>query len=381
MKKIKVLISLLVIIIAFAAFIAGYYLCNRKNGDQKESIKIGAILALSGESGMWGKNTQNGAELAVEEINANGGLLGRKLEIVYEDSKGNPNDAVAGVNKLISANKVQSIIGDVTSSNILAVAPICEKNKVILLNFGVAADITKAGDYIFRNWNSSASDAKFTSSFAIKNYKKIVVLNQNDSYGQSSKDSFINELSGKAVEIVYTGAFDRGQTDFRTLLNSFKSKSYDAIYVASYYKEALNILKQIKTLNVPFKAVLGTSEWEESSLTDFAKANYPGKIFYGYPLPPDSSIPIRKHFVEAYTKKFQKQPEILSDNGYDAILMLKYGIEKAGEYDATNIKDALYTLKDFQGASGLMSFDSNGDVDKPFGLRSITAQGLIWVNQ
>ena len=377
MKKIKILIALSAIVFAFA----GCNSCNQNKTEEKDPIKIGAILALSGESGMWGKNTQNGAEIAVEEINAAGGILGRKVEIVYEDSKGVPNDAVAGVNKLISTNKVQCIIGDVTSSDILAIAPICEKNKVILLNFGVSADITKAGDYIFRNWNSSASDAKFTSAFATKNYKKIVVLYQNDAYGLSSKESFVTALNGKGVEIVYTGTFEREQTDFRTLLNSFKSKDYDAIYIASYYKEALNVLKQCKTLNVPFKAVLGTSEWEESTLTEFAKTNYPDKVFYGYPLPPDSTIAIRKHFVDAYIAKYQKQPEILCDNGYDAILMLKYGIEKSNSYDASKIKDALYTLKDFQGASGLMSFDSNGDVDKPFGLRNITTQGLIWVKQ
>jgi len=375
MNRLKIFISFFAILFAFAGCNSG----NQKKTGDKDPIKIGAILALSGESGMWGKNTRNGAEIAINEINATGGILGRKVEIVYEDSKGIPNDAIAGVNKLISTSKVQCIIGDVTSSDILAVAPICEKNKIILLNFGVSADITKAGDYIFRNWNSSVSDAKFTSAFATKNYKKIVVLYQNDAYGLSSKESFVNGLNGKGVEIVYTGTFEREQTDFRTLLNTFKSKNYDAIYIASYYKEALNVLKQCKTLNVRFKAILGTSEWEEGALTEFVKTNFPDKVFYGYPLPPDSTIPIRKHFVDAYIVKYQKQPEILCDNGYDAILMLKYGIEKSNSYDATKIKDALYTLKNFQGASGRMSFDSNGDVDKPFGLRNITNQGLIWV--
>jgi branched-chain amino acid transport system substrate-binding protein len=347
----------------------------------EQDIKFGAILTMSGESGIWGKNTQMGADLAVDEINAKGGILGKKIKIIYEDSKGVPNEAVNGVNKLINVDKVPVIIGDVTSSNILAIAPICEKNKVILLNFGVSADITNAGNYIFRNWNSSTSDAKFTSSYALKNYKKFVVLYQNEPYGVSSKDAFVSELQKGNANIVYTGTFDKGQTDFKTLLNSFKALDYDAVYIASYYQEALNILKQMKELNVQPKAVLGTSEWEESTLTDFIKNNFPDKVFYGYPMPPDPEIPIRKHFVEAYTKKYSKQPEILSDNGYDAILMLQYGIEKAGSFDPTKIADALYTLKDFQGASGLMSFDKNGDVDKPFGLRTITSSGLIWVKE
>jgi branched-chain amino acid transport system substrate-binding protein len=149
--------------------------------------------------------------------------------------------------------------------------------------------------------------------------------------------------------------------------------------VGCYYKEALNFLRQAKELNVPLKVVLGTSEWDETALADFAKINYPDRIFYGYPTPPDESIPIRKRFVEAYVARYGKQPEILSDNGYDAVLMLKYGVEKGGSYDATVMKDALHALKDFQGASGLMSFDQNGDVNKPFGLKTITSAGVTWV--
>ena len=141
----------------------------------------------------------------------------------------------------------------------------------------------------------------------------------------------------------------------------------------------MNVLKQCKSLNIPFKAILGTSEWEESTLTEFIKLNYPNKIFYGYPLPPDSTIEIRKKFIKSYFDSYQKQPEILCDNGYDAILMLKYGIERSKSLDPTKIKDALYTLKNFQGASGLMSFDVNGDVNKPFGLRSVKTNGLVWV--
>lgn len=373
MKRKNVVIGIVLFVVVI---VLGIFFIRQKRQDE---IKLGAILAMSGENGFWGKNAQNGINLAVDEINAKGGLLGKSITVVYEDSGGIPNEAVKGVNKLIQIDKVQSIIGDVTSSNILAVAPICEQNKVILLNFGVAAEITNAGDYIFRNWNSSTSDAKFTSEYALRTNNRFVVLYQNDSYGVSSKDAFVSELAKKNAQVIYTGTFERGQTDFRTLLNNVKNQSFQAIYIACYFKEALNFLKQAKELNVSLPMIFGTSEWEESTLTEFLKNNYPDRAFYGYPSPPDATLPIRKHFVEAYTQRYGKQPEILSDNGYDAVLMLQYGIEKAGSYDATKVKDALYTLKDFQGASGLMSFDSNGDVDKPFGLRNVTKSGLVWV--
>jgi len=199
--------------------------CRRQSSD---TITLGAILTLSGENAFWGKNAQNGIELAVDEFNQQGGILNKKVLVVYEDSKSLPNEAVKGVQKLISGDKVQCIVGDTMSSNILAVAPICERNKVILLNFGVAAEITNAGDYIFRNWNSSTSDAKFTSQYALHRYKKFAVLYQNDSYGVSSKEAFVSELQKGNAQIVYTGTFERAQKNCKGLISFAAGESRGA---------------------------------------------------------------------------------------------------------------------------------------------------------
>lgn len=348
--------------------------CGKK---EPTLLKVGAVLVMSGESAYWGQNLREGMELARNEINQNGGILGRQVEIVYEDSKGNPKDAVDAVNKLIASGNIECILGDAMSSNTLAMAPICERNKKILLNFCVAAELSHAGDFIFRNWNSAVLEAEFISSFCIQNSRKMVILFQNDSYGTSLKDEFIDRVKNK-LKIDYTDAFNRGTPDFRSIISKFINHNYDGIYMPSYYEEGLKFLRQYKELNGKMVRVYGVSEWDQSTLKEFIKQNYPDLVFYPYPLPPDSTSPVRQKFVKDFLQKYKKQPEYLADNGYDAVYQIKYGIDKAGSYDASKIKDALYTMKDFQGASGVMSFDANGDVHKPYGLRTISLNGERW---
>ena len=375
MKKIKILFALTAILFAFAG-------CNSCNQNRpKEEIKIGAILPLTGESAFWGINIKNGIELGVEEINNNGGVQGKTINIIYEDTKGDGKTGTEAIHKLITTDKVQAVIGDVISSVILAVAPIMEKNKIPLIGFGESVAITDAGDYIFRNWNSAASDIKITSEYAAQHSNKMIVFSQNDAYGKSAKRLMQDYLVKNNIQIVFQSEFNKGESDFRTLITQFKNLDFDGIYMAGFHEEAIIFLKQCKELNVKSVNIYGVSSWEENTLIDFIKANYTDKVFYGYPLPPESNSTVVKSFTVDFQKKYNKAPEILCDNGYDAIYQFKYAIEKAGAYDGEKIKDALYTLKDFEGASGKMSFDKNGDVDKPFGMKVITANGAEWLSK
>lgn len=346
---------------------------------QDDTIVMGAIVPLTGDSAFWGKNLQNGIALAVEEINQGGGILHKKLVIQYEDTQAQPAVGVRAVSKLIATHHVQCIVGDTISSVMLAVAPIVERNKCVLLGFGESAEITKAGDYIFRNWNSAASDAEITAQFASTNSHAIAVFSQNDAFGRSAKELFVSEVRKKNVRIVTDDVFTKGETDFRTLLTKLTSVDYDGLYVACFHQDAIVFLRQYKELGLKPTTFYGVSSWEEGNFVSFLAQNYPGLVYFGYPRPPDLSNPAVSQFKKKYIAKYGKQPEILCDNGYDAVLMLKYAIEKCGKYQGPAIKDALYTLKDFQGASGVMTFDQNGDVHKPFGLKTVTKAGLAWV--
>ena len=355
---------------------------NRSNNNSTEGqIEIGCLIPLTGGDAFWGKNIQNGVELAREEINQDGGILGKDVAIVYEDSRSDPRTGTDAVNKLIAVHDVQCIVGDTISSVILAVAPILERNQVVLLGFGESAEITNAGDYIFRNWNSAASDAKITGQFASEQADQFVVLSQNDAFGKSAKNLFVEQLKQSGAQVVFEDQFSKDQTDFKTLLTKIRGMEYDAIYIASFHPQALLLLRQAKELNLKETLIFGVSSWEEQTFIEFAAENYPNRVFYGYPKPPDPNSEAVKHFREAYGKKYNKAPEILCDNGYDALMMLRAAITSAGKYEGESIKDALYTLGEFEGSSGTMFFDRNGDVHKPFGLKIITPEGAVWHGQ
>ncbi len=373
MKKLWIGIGIIVVVA-----LAIIFFVNQTNKEPEE-IKIGAILPLTGESAFWGENIKNGIELAIDEVNKKGGILGKKVVVLYEDTQGEPAIGTQAVSKLISVYNVQSVIGDVISSVILAVAPIMERNKCVLLGFGESAEITNAGDYIFRNWNSAASDAEITGAFAAKHSHAVVVLSQNDAFGNSAKELFISELNKRKVKIIKDEVFSKGETDYRTILTKLQTLKYDGLYIASFHKDALVLLRQYKELGLRKVNIYGVSSWEEGTLISFLKDNFADCVFFGYPKPPDPNNPIVAKFISNYKIRYQKEPEILCDNGYDAVYMLKYGIEKAGHYEGQSIKDALYTLQDFHGASGDMSFDQNGDVHKPFGLKTVTKNGLQWL--
>lgn len=350
--------------------------CNPKN---HESLKIGVIIPLTGESAYWGKNIKNGVDLATKEINADGGVLGKKIELIYEDTKGLPATGVTVINKLINIDNVDLLIGDVISSVILAVAPIAEKNKIPLMGFGESVEISNAGDYIFRNWNSAASDIEITSKLASKFSKNIVIISQDDAFGKSANELIVRYLTTQSINISANFEFNKGASDFRTILAKLEGINYDGLYIACFHQSALNFLKQYKEFKLKNVNIYGVSSWEENTLIDFINSNFPDMVYYGYPLPPDTTSMVFKNFYYKYTDEYGKNPEILSDNGYDAVFTFKKAIEHTNSFESDSIINSLYNIE-ILGAGGKMSFDLNGDVKKPFGIKKITDKGFTWLN-
>ena len=352
---------------------------EESSDDKVEVFTIGAVLSMTGQNSDWGANTRDGIELAVEIINAQGGILGRELEVTYEDSQASARHALAGATRLADVANVPVVIGDVMSANCKQIAPFLESRQIVNINFCVAPELSEAGDYIFRNWTSAGADAATISSFANGKRSKVVILYQNDAFGISSKNEFLKRLGpAKAVEPEFS--FNKGEKDFRTTIARLQELEYDAIYMASYYQEALDFLTQYVELGQKEIDFYGVSEWEDARLADFVATNLPGRVFYALPLPPDPSTSARSAFLDGFRAKYDRDPDgILYDNGYDAVLQIVEAIKIGQSFHANDIKNALYSVVDFPGASGTMSFDKNGDVQKPFALRQITAEGPEWL--
>ncbi|MBN1214816.1 MAG: ABC transporter substrate-binding protein [Candidatus Lokiarchaeota archaeon] len=326
-------------------------------------MKIGAILPLTGGGAEWGITSKNALELALKKYNINSTKL--KIEILYEDSKTNSKDALNALNKLISQD-VKIIIGDIISSNVLVMAPIIEKNKMLLISPGASnPDISNAGEYIFRTWQSDALEAKIGVNYILDSLKwqKIALLYLENGYGSGIAQEFKNLLKNKGIEPILTESFKVGQQNFKDILTKLRSVKPDGIYIASYPEENLLLLKQMQELRLNFN-VMGTQGFVSDKIEKIWE-NLTFPIVYSIPIPPDSSAESVKGFLTDYVSNYGTKPGITADASYDAFNLVIQFVEKYG-IDTDKIKNALYNVKDYPGASGILTFNKYGDVEKPF---------------
>jgi branched-chain amino acid transport system substrate-binding protein len=345
-------------------------------------IKIGAVLPLSGDAASWGKNTKNGIDLAVEELNASGGLMGAPIQVVYEDSKAEPKSGVAAINKLISQDKVQAVIDDSVSSVTLAMVPIAEQAKVVILSTGATNPaISHAGEYIFRIWNSDDLEGRYMATHAVNDLglRTFAIFYINNDYGKGLDAVFKDEVSKSGGNVTFSEGFEAKATDFRAALSKIKGLNPDAIYLVGYPQESGPVLKQIRELGIKSK-LLSTVAIEDPQIVKIAAGAADG-VIYPFPRGPDQKDPVVAHFRQAYKEKYQGEPGITCDVGYDAARMLAIAAQLGGGFSGPQLQKGLATIAEplmFHGASGAMSFDANHDVHKPMGFKVIRSGKFIW---
>jgi len=343
---------------------AGFLLsgCEKKGPDV---FKIGSVLSLTGSASVWGENTKEGMELALEEIHASGGIKGKKIEIIYEDSQSEPKTAVAALRKVISTEKVPVVIGDIASSNVLAMAPVAESEKVVLISPGASnPDISHAGEYIFRNFPSDALEGKVDADYAYQqlNWKQVAILYIKNAYGEGVYRVFKETFEKLGGTVVLEDSFDQGAIDFRGQLTKVKNTNVDGIFLPGYPDEMAKLLKQAQELGIT-KPFLSTQAFDDPQVLKIAGDAVEGVVF-STPEPPSDAEPVVANFRKNYKKKFGKDVGLMSDTGYDALKIIALAIERGG-YSAEAIKTQLESLKDYPGAAGSTTFDQYGDVPRP----------------
>lgn len=364
MKNIKIIIVLSTIVFA----LTGCNACNQKKSPQKEVVKIGVMLPLTGEGASWGNNAKNAIELAVDEINKKETKY--KYDFIYEDSHTDSKVAVTTFNKLVDVDKVKYCIVDMISSNVLAIAPIANEKKVIILSPGASnPKITDAGDYVFRNWPSDALQGEVDAHVASDTlkWKNIAILKINNDYGNGLADVFIKNLNPNS-KIVANESYEKGSSNFKTQLLKIKNANPDGVYILSYPEELPMIFKQAKESNLN-KTFLGTETFESQQLID-AVGDLANGAIYTFPQSPDSTNDAVKNFRANYQAKFSKAWGTPGDAAYDAVYMYVNAIEQNGN-DVEKVKQAFYALKNYQGVSGAVSIDKNGDAIKSFDVKII----------
>ena len=354
------LVPLIVVIVILAIAIP----LSMKKPAEKEVIKIGILTPLTGDAAVWGVEVKNGAEIAYDEIK-NAKIDGRKIELIYEDDQCDATTGVNAIQKLINVDKVKITGGTVCSSVVLAAAKILEDNKVIHLSAGASNPaITNAGDYIFRIWPSDSFEGKKIAEFAVDDLKikSVGILYINNEYGVGLKEAFTKAFNGK---IKIAESFEPNAKDFKTQLTKIKAQDIDAIYFVANPQEAPLILKQIKEMGIN-KTILANGPAMEATDTLKAAGETAEGVFYA-----QAKQETTEEFKTKYKEKFGKDAGFASDLGYDVVKILFNAISYCKGDDTNCIKNFLYNVKDYRGASSIITFDENGDVIVPFVIKQV----------
>lgn len=375
MKKLWIGIGI-VVIVALAIVLS-----VSRTKKASEEIKIGAILPLTGDAAKYGQSAKRGIDLAVEEINKKGGILSKKLEIVYEDSQADASKAVSAFRKLIDVQHIKFILGPLSSTEVLAVAPIANKEKVIILTPTASApQITDAGDYIFRNVMSDLYDGRAMAAYAVKEMGKrtAAIFYINNDFGIGLKNSFKEQFEKMGGKIVLDISFERGENDFRSQITRIKNAHPEVIFLVGQ-AEMAEILREMKEMGLKIP-IVSFSMFEDPDILKVAGDAAEGVVYTYRVFDPNSESPMVKHFVGGYEKKYGVQPDIFAALSYDATRILALAL-KRGNFEVERVKQALYGIKDFPGVVGKTSFDKNGDVRKPIGIKKVENGKFVWITK
>ncbi len=346
---------------------------EEETSEESDVIKIGHFASLQGDIATFGQQTDKGMRLAVEEINANGGILGKKIELITEDSRSTTQDAGLAAQKLISKDEVAVLLGEVSSSLSLVAAPIAEREQVPMVtpaSTNPAVTVDENGtvrDYVFRICFIDPFQGRVMARFAYDNLgaRRVAILadNAND-YSVGLANNFREAFTEMGGEVVFETAYEAKQVDFRSQLTSIRNANIDAVYVPGYYTEVSLIAEQARDLGIT-QPLLGGDGWDSPELTKgqkFADA-LEGTYFSNHYTVEDTTAHVRE-FTEKYQAKYGEAPGAMSALGYDAMYIVKDAIERAGSADPKAIRDALEKTADFRGVTGMITINENHNADK-----------------
>lgn len=329
------------------------------NGDA-ETIKIGAFGPLSGEVAAYGTAMTDSAKLAVEEINAAGGIDGKQIELFVYDTKADKAEAVNIYNRLRDQDEVVAIIGGTISGETLAVKELAiADNMPMLTPTATSADVTIGAPSIFRACFLDPYQGSAAAAFSVETLgaETVAVLyNSDDAYSEGIAEAYKAAVEAEGLEVVYYDAYTSEVRDFNTYLTQIQSAAPDIIFLPDYYNRIGLIATQMKDLGMEQVAV-GVDGWDSVEI-DYAE-QVEGFFFVNH-FAKDDPDPIVQNFIAAFQDAYDREPNALGALGYDAAYILAEAIKNAGSTDAQAIVDALAAIE-YTGVTGPIRFDEEGD--------------------
>ncbi|MGE5484306.1 MAG: ABC transporter substrate-binding protein [Ignavibacteriales bacterium] len=325
-----------------------------------EPIKIGSIAPLTGPIATYGQSHRNAVDLAVAQVNEKGGIRGRQVKVIHEDSQGDPVVGANAALKLAEQDKVLAIIGPVASKVGMAAAPVAEQAKIPMVVTGTNPDITKGKPFVFRScWTDDFQGlvmAKFCTD-KLQAKTAAVLYDLGNDYAKSVAEIFVKTFQDLGGKITTVQTHPTDATDFRAQLSTIKAGAPDVFFFSDFYNDANLIGKQAREVGIK-STLVGCDGWDSPDLDLKALDG----AYYCSHFSKEDPRPETKAFVEAYKSKYGSDPDLLAIMAYDAAVMVLNSIDRAGDkMDSQSIRDAMASIKGLKAAQGDISLNENGD--------------------
>lgn len=364
MKKV---ISVLLMAVMVLSVLSG---CGGAASNANE-IKIGINYELSGGVATYGQSSVDGIELAIEQINAAGGINGKKIVAVKYDTKSEPAEATTLATKLMTNDKVVAVLGPATSGSFKATIPVAAKNKIPVASGSATADDVTVDangvkEYAFRICFSDSYQGSVMATYALKNLSKkkaVIIMDSSSDYAKGLAENFKKTFEEGGGKVVAQEAYLDGDTDFNAIITRIKSQDLDVIFIPGYYEEVGLIIKQARAqgINVP---VLGADGFDSPELVNLAGAKALNDVYFSNHYSSLDKDPAVVKFIEDFKAKYNREPDAFNALGYDLAKFVADGIGRADKISGESIKNALASTKDFVGVTGSFSIDQNHNAVK-----------------
>ncbi len=328
-------------------------------------ILIGHVASMTGDRAAYGVSTDKGTRLALEEINAAGGVLGRPITLKNENDQSKVGEPKACIEKLIHSDHVVAVLGEFASSASLEMAPVAQEAQIPMVSSGSTNPrVTEKGDYIFRVCFIDPFQGTVISKYALeKGWKKVAVLTESTSdYSVGLTENFRRHFTGSGGTVVAERTYAKGDKDFSGALQALKSAAPDAVFIPGYYGDIPLIVRQARQAGIEAQ-FLGGDGWCSNDLITNAGQAIEGGCFCDHL--------VTEGFKAKFKAKYGEEPDSMAALGYDSLQVLADAIQRAGSTDAAKVRDALAQTKDFSGATGTITLDQDRNASKPAAIMTI----------
>jgi branched-chain amino acid transport system substrate-binding protein len=389
-KTHRSLIVALVLVLALALAGMALAACGGDEGDSSDGggeaaapFKLGVAGPMTGQYATYGTSHKAGAEIAMEELNAAGGVNGGDVSIAIGDDLGDPKEAVLVAQKFIDDTEIVAVNGHQFSGATIAAASKYEPAGLTMITpSATQPDITESGSFIWRICMTDAVQGEGLADYSVGTLglKKIAIMYDNSDYGRGLADAYDEGIKAAGGTVVAKEQYSTGDTDFKAQLTKIQGAGPELLFLSGYYPEGSKIAQQAKELGMDVQ-MLGSDGYASDELPNLGGAAVEGMLvstFFDY----TKDDPAVQKFVDAYKAKYEgANPDWFVANSYDVCMLLAAAADKAGSNERTAINDALSEIGTYEGISGPITFDENGDVIKPLSIVIVQDGSLVTAPQ